>query len=198
MKKIGIITEDACSLPEKLIRDFGIEIVKLYFPEWEKFPEKNLYQLMKETKATSKTSAPPPGEYLSAYKKLDQEFEKILVITVSSKLSACFNSAFQAKELFEKPEKVFIFNSLQTVCGQGLLVLKAAELIEEGKEIDEILKILENLKKKIKLFGFLKNLLGRKNWQSEKMANCCFSNFKRIGCLSIFGNRGWGSKINWF
>ena len=35
MKKVGIITEDICSLPEKIIRDFQIEIVKtkLYFPE---------------------------------------------------------------------------------------------------------------------------------------------------------------------
>jgi hypothetical protein len=39
-----------------MIRDFGIEIVKtkLYFPEWERFPEKNLYQLMVETKQPQK------------------------------------------------------------------------------------------------------------------------------------------------
>lgn len=174
MKKIGIITEDVCSLPERIIKNFDIEIVKtkLFFPEWEKFREKNLYQLMKETKSAPKTSAPPPGDYLAAYKKLDQKFEKILVITVSSKLSACFNSAFQAKEFFERPEKVFLFDSWQAVCGQGLLVLKAVELINNGKEIDEILKILDKLKKKIKLFGFLKTTywaekIGRvKHWQT--------------------------------
>jgi fatty acid-binding protein DegV len=32
------------------------------------------------------------------------------------------------------------------------LVLKAVELIKEGKEIDEILEVLEKLKRKIKLF----------------------------------------------
>lgn len=173
MAKIGIITEDICSLPEKIIRDFQIEIVKtrLYLPEWEKFPEKNLYQLMKEIKATPKTSAPPPGDYLRAYKKLIQKFEKVLVITVSSKLSACFNSAFQAREIFDNPEKIFLFDSWQAAAGQGILVLKARELIEKGKEINEILKILENLKRKIKFFGFLKTTywaekIGRVNkWQ---------------------------------
>jgi DegV family protein with EDD domain len=144
MEKIGIITEDICSLPEKQIKDFKIEIVKtkLYFPEWEKFPEKNLYQLMKETKATPKTSAPPPADYLKAYQKLSKKFEKVLVITVSSKLSACFNFTFQAKELFKEPEKIFLFDSWQAVCGQGLLVLKAIELIDQGKDIEKILKIL--------------------------------------------------------
>lgn len=173
MEKIGIVTEDVCSLPEKMIRDFQIEFVKtkLYFTEWEKFPEKNLYQLMKETKAFPKTSAPSPGDYLKAYKKLSHTFEKILVINTSSKLSACFNSAFQARELFEKPEKVFLFDSWQAVCGQGLLVLRAIELIKEGKEIEEILKVLDELKRKIKLFGFLKTTywaekIGRVNhWQ---------------------------------
>jgi DegV family protein with EDD domain len=172
--KIGIITEDVCSLPERMIRDFGIEIVKtkLYFPEWEKFPEKNLYQLMAETKATPKTSAPPPGDYLRAYKKVLENHEMALVITLSSKLSACYNSAHQAREIFNEPEKIFIFDSWQTVAGQGLLVLRAIELIGEGKEIEEILKELENLKKKIKFFGFLKTTYwaektGRvKHWQT--------------------------------
>lgn len=174
MVKIGIITEDVCSLPERIIRDFEIEIVKtrLYFPVWEKSPERNLYQVMKETKATPKTSAPPPGDYLKAYRKLGANFEKILVITVSSKLSACFNSAFQARELFEKPEKIFLFDSWQAVCGQGLLVLKAVEMIKEEKRIEEILQVLEDLKRKIRLFGFLKTTywaekIGRvKKWQT--------------------------------
>jgi DegV family protein with EDD domain len=190
MEKIGIITEDVCSLPEKIIRDFGIEIVKtkLYFPEWEKFPEKNLYQLMAETKAGPKTSAPPPGDYLKAYQKLSKDFEKILVITISSKLSACFNSAHQAREVFEEPEKIFIFDSWQAVAGQGLLVLMAVELIKKGKEINDILKVLEDLKRKIKFFGFLKTTywaekIGRVN---HKLA-IAFNTLKIFGVFPYFG-----------
>lgn len=190
MKKIGIITEDVCSLPEKIVNDFGIEIVKtkLYFPEWERFPEKNLYQLMAETKATPKTSAPPPGDYLKAYKKVLENFEKALVISISSKLSACYNSAFQAKELYDNPSKIFLFDSFQAVASHGLLVLKAAQLIKEELEIEEILKILENLKKKIKLFGFLKTTywvekIGRiSHWQAK-----AFKILKGLGIQPYIG-----------
>lgn len=190
MEKIAVLTEDICSLPERLIRDFEIEIVKtkLYFPEWEKNPEKNLYQLMSQTKATPKTSAPPPGEYLKAYQKLNKNFEKILVITTSSKLSACFNCALQAKEMFEKPERIFLFDSWQAVCGQGLLVLKAVELIKAGKKIEEILKVLEELKKKIKLFGFL-----RTTYWAEKIGRVtywqgmAFKILKNLGVYPYFG-----------
>lgn len=183
-QKIGIVTEDVCSLPEKIIEDFGIEVVKtkLYFPEWNEFPEKNLYQFMKETKAVPKTASPSPGDYLNAFKKALENFEKILVICVSSKLSGCYNSAFQAKELFEDSSKIFLFDSLQAVAGQGLLVLKALEMIQQKKEIDEILKTLENLKRKIKFFGFLKTLF----W-AEKLGRVTSWQGRIFKTLKIFG-----------
>jgi DegV family protein with EDD domain len=199
--KIGIITEDVCSLPERMIRDFGIEIVKtkLYFPEWEKFPEKNLYQLMKETRATPKTSAPPPGEYLKAYRKLAKDFEKILVITVSSKLSACYNSAHQAREQFEESERIFIFDSWQAVAGQGLLVLKAVELIKGGKEINEILKELEVLKRKIQFFAFLKTTYwAEKIGRVKKWQGIVFQILKALGIQPYLGIKNGVVKLTGF
>ena len=156
-QSIGLIVDDVCSLPENIINDFQIEVVKvkLFFPEWEKFPEKNLYQLMKETKAHPKTSAPSPGDYLKAYKKVLNKFEKVLVITVSSKLSATYNSAFEARQLMPDPSRVFLFDSLLAAVPQGLLTIKATRLIKEGKKIEEIKKSLDNLKEKAKLMVFI-------------------------------------------
>jgi len=79
MSSIGLIIDDICSVPEKIINDFQIEIAKtkLYFSELGKFPEKNMYQVMVETKAHPKTSAPSPGDYLRAY-KLRERVEKEL------------------------------------------------------------------------------------------------------------------------
>lgn len=155
--KIGLITDDICSSPEKIINDLGIEVVKtkLFFPEWQKFPDKNLYQVMKETMAYPKTSAPSPGDFLKAYKKVLESYEKVLVITLTSKLSATYSSARQAKELMPDPSKIVIFDSLSAATSEGLLVIKAAKLIREGKDLEEILKTLENLRERIKFFGFL-------------------------------------------
>ena len=192
MKKIRVITEDVCSLPEKMITDFEIEIVKtkLYFPEWERFPQKNLYQLMMETMATPKTSAPSPGDYLRAYRKVLEKSEKALVIALSSKLSACYSSALQAREIFEKPEKIFVFDSLQAVASQGLLVLRAVELIREGKEMNEILEILENLKRKIKLFGFLRTTYwAEKIGRISKKMTFAFNILRILGVYPYFGTK---------
>jgi DegV family protein with EDD domain len=172
--KIGLVTDNICSLPEKLVDQYQVEVVKtkLFFPEWEKFPEKNMYQVMEETKAYPKTSAPPPGDYLKAYKKILEIFDEVLVITLSSKLSATYNSARQAKELMPDPSKIIIFDSLQASASEGLLALKAARLINEGKKIEEILKVLEHFQEKVKLIGFLETTywverIGRMNhWQA--------------------------------
>ncbi len=160
MKKIALISDDICSLPPSIIRKFEIEIVKtkMNFPEWEEWKERNIYQVIKETKKIPKTAAPSPGDFLKAYQKLKDIAQKILVITVSARLSGVFNSAFSARELFEESSKIFLFDSGSAVAGEGLLVLRAAELIKEGREIEEVLKELEILKKKIKFFAFLKTL----------------------------------------
>jgi len=190
MEKIGLITDDICSLPEKIIKEFQIEIVKtkLYFPEWERFPEKNLYQVMEETKAYPKTSAPSPGDFLKAYKKVLENFEKALVITLSSKLSATYNSAFQAKELMPDHSKIAVFDSLSAVAPEGLLVIQTNQLIREGKPLEEILKNLTNLRERIKLFGFLETTywvekIGRiTSWQAT-----AFKILKGLGIQPYIG-----------
>lgn len=188
--RIGLITDDICSLPDKIINDYQIEVVKtkLFFPDWEKFPEKNLYQVMRETKSPPKTSAPSPGDFLKAYKKVLENSEKALVITLSSKLSGTFNSAFQAKEFLPEPSKISLLDSLAAVVAQGLLVLEAAKLIREGKKVEEILKNLEKLRKKVKIFGFLETTywvekIGRMTyWQAT-----VFKILKELGIQPYIG-----------
>lgn len=190
MPSIGLVVDDICSLPAEIIDNFQIEVVKtkLYFPELEKSPDGNMYQVMEETKTHPKTSAPPPGDYLKAYKKLLERFEKILVITLTSKLSATYSSALQAKELMEDPSRIFIFDSLSAAVPEGLLAVRAGQLIQEEKEIEEILKTLEELRERAKLFGFLETTywvekIGRlSHWQAT-----CFKFLKGFGVLPMLG-----------
>ena len=189
-QSIGLVADDICSLPAKLLEELQIEIIKtkLFFPEWKKNPEKNLYQIMRETKAHPKTSAPSPGDYLKAYKKVLEKFKKVLVVTLTSELSVTYSSARQAKELMPDSSKIEIFDSLQASIPEGLLALKAAELIKKGQNIEEITKTLENLREKVKLFGFLETTywvekIGRmSHWQAT-----AFKILKGLGVQPMIG-----------
>ena len=151
---IGIVTEDVTILLPEILERYQIELVyaKYDWPPEKDLPGENIYQKMKEAdkrgiKTFVKTSQPSPKAYLDAFKKQLERFDKVLCITISSKISGCYNSACQAKEMLSEKEKerIYILDSLNAAAGEALLVLKAIELIQGQREISEIIEKLRNL-----------------------------------------------------
>ncbi len=166
MEKIGIVTEEAVDLPREIIEKYQIAIVpvKLFWPEIENLPGENTFQKMRElekmgTKSFGKTSQPSLKDFLDKYNYQLEKFDKVICITLTSKLSGSNNSAVQAKKFLEpgKQEKVFVLDSLSASSGQALAVLKAVELIESGKEINEIVKELEEFIPQIHCYVMFKD-----------------------------------------
>ena len=166
MKKIGLVVDESVDLPQEIIEKHQIEIVplKMDWPELENFSGENTFQKMREIekagiKSFGKTSQPSPKDFLTVFKKQLDKFEKILAITVTSVHSGTYNSACQAKNFLEEEnkEKVFVVDSLSLSAGLGLLTLKAVDLIESGKEVDEVVKELELFRPKVNLIGMLKD-----------------------------------------
>ena len=161
MEKIGIVVDEAADLPQEIIEKYQIAIVpvKLFWPELDGMPGGNTFQKMrelekKEIKSFGKTSQPSMKDFLDKYNYQLERFDKILCITITSKLSGTYNSANQAKKFLdeEKQKKVFIIDSLSASGGQALLILKAIDLIDQGKEIKEIVKELEEFVLKIHFY----------------------------------------------
>jgi DegV family protein with EDD domain len=151
---IGIVTDDIASILPKILERYQIELARTKF-EWkelEKIEGENIYQKIKKAyemkiETRPRTSQAMPKDYLDAYKKQLQRFEKVLCLTITSKISGCYNSAIQAREMLPENEKerVFVLDSLNGAAGQALLVLRAIELIQEQREIDEIVEELKKL-----------------------------------------------------
>jgi DegV family protein with EDD domain len=151
---IGIVTEDVASILPKILERYQIEIAKTKFewPELEKIEGENLYQKIKKAyemkiETRPRTSQATPKDYLDAYKKQLQRFDKVLCLTITSKISGCYNSAIQAREMLSEKERerVFVFDTLHGAAGQALFVLRAIELIQEQREIEEIIEELKRL-----------------------------------------------------
>lgn len=158
---IGFVTEDASTLPQKIIERYQIELarVKFEWPEMEKLEGENIYQKIQkayELKISTrpKTSQATPKDYFEAFKKQLQKFEKVLCVTISSQISGCYNSAIQAREMLkeEEKERVFVFDSYFAMGATALFVLRAIELTQEGVSLQEILETLENLKQKTQFY----------------------------------------------
>jgi DegV family protein with EDD domain len=163
---IGIVTDAAADLTAKIIERYKIEVIQYPYewPEGKKLSGENIYQKMRMAEKEGvqnppKTSLASPQNILKTYKKQLKSFDKVLVIMVSSKLSGGYNAALQARKILEERHsgKVYILDSLQGSAGQALLVLRAIELIQEQREISEVVAELKKMIPKIQLYAFLKN-----------------------------------------
>ena len=164
--QIGIVTEEGADLSQEIIEKYQIAVapIKMSWPEVETLPGENTFQKMREAekrgiKSFGKTSQPSLKDFLDKYQHQLERFSKVLCITLTSKLSGTYNSAIQAKN-FLKPEdakRVFVVDSLSVSAGEGLLILRALDLINQGKEIEEIVKDLEGFVPQIHFFAIIED-----------------------------------------
>lgn len=162
--KIGLVCDEGGDLPKEIVEKYEIEVLpfKLDLGQLEKF-EGNIYQKLRKAdkekiKAFVKTSQASPKEFFDAFKKRLEKFERIICITISSKLSGSFNSALQGKKFLGKDgEKICVIDSLNGSGGEGLLILKTLELIEKKIKFEEIIKRIKKLIPKIQLIGMVKD-----------------------------------------
>ena len=197
MNKIGLVVDEAADLPQEIIgrHQMAVVPVKMDWPDIENLPGENTFQKMREAekrgiKSFGKTSQPSSKDFLEAFKRQLERFEKIICITITSKLSGTYNSANQARGILseEDQKRVFIVDSLNASCGEGLSNLKAIDLIEAGKEIEEIVKELEKFTSQIYLYGMLEEVkwLEASGRISPALANWV-RRMQKIGVRPIIG-----------
>lgn len=189
MNKIKLLVDGGCDLPKEIMKKYNIELVGLNvsfndesYIAGEEIDNETFYKKMSESKELPKTSCPSPDRFLEAY-KCDED---ILMITVSSILSGTYSSANLAKDMYKDEndnKKIEILDSMSGSIGQGLLAIKAAELISEGKTLEKIVETLEVLKNNVIFYGTLETLEnaikgGRINPLAGKLINAL--NFKAI------------------
>lgn len=165
MDKIKIITDGSCDLSHEVLNKFNINVVPLgvsfgeeHYTAGVDIDNKEFYAKMKDSKELPKTFCPSPENFCKEYQC---EEDKIIVIALSSKLSGTYNSASLARELYlseHKEKDIRVIDSMTGSIGAGLLLIKAAKMISEGKDIDEIVEAIENLKEKISFYGTLETL----------------------------------------
>lgn len=157
---IKIITDSACDLKREYIDKNNIGLLSLVLnlndevikdDLGETLSYKDFYRQMREG-STPTTSQVNAHEFEEEFIKHVKNGDSIICITISSALSGTFNSANIARNniLEEYPEaKIELVDSLSVSMGQGLLVLKACEMKDNGKSIEEIVQWLEDNKRKI-------------------------------------------------
>ena len=103
-------------------------------------------QRLASSKEFPKTSQPPAGDFVEAFKHIRGEGDEALAVVVSSKLSGTVSSATAAKAELKDDAGIHIFDTLSVACGEGLMVLEAARMAQHGHSVADIMKQLENMR----------------------------------------------------
>ncbi len=168
MEKIKIITVSTADLPKGIIDKYDIEVLPLIVNIDEKsyldgvdITTSTLLEIMDRDGIYPTTTQVNPQRHYECFKKYLEQGYKILMISMSSKMSGTYQSACIAKDMLEC-EDVTVIDSLNVTSGLGVIVLKACRLKAEGysfKEIEkEIIDVIPHVKSII-AFNKLDNLI---------------------------------------
>lgn len=162
--KIALVTDSIADLPttyveENQIHVFNISVVINEVTNFDKLTIKNerFYSMMDTLTTYPKSAAPNPKSVENLYSFLSTYYDEIIVLTVSSKMSATYNTFVQAKSTFPG-QRIYVIDSIQNSAAEGLLVYEANEQIKLGKSALDIVSYIESLKRKTKILVSVKTL----------------------------------------
>ena len=160
---VKIIVDSACELTKKEAEEMDLLFLPLTttidgtaYQDGVTIDHERFYELLKTCQKTPVTSQLRPIDYETAFQEAAKEYDEILVITMSAKLSGTYQSAvFAAKEW---QGNVTIVDSGNVTIGEQILIKYAVKLRNAGMHANEIASELELVKKRIVVLGIVDTL----------------------------------------
>ncbi|MDR1774218.1 MAG: DegV family protein [Clostridioides sp.] len=150
---IKLLCDTLCDIPDEITNKEYVDVVPLtvIFPDMEyketiDITKEEFYRIVKEKDCIPKTSQATYMDFKTRYDKYVEEGYDIICITGAAKSSGTFQSACIAKADMEKGN-IEVFDTNNLSLGSGQYVIKACELIEQGKGLQEICAELNELHK---------------------------------------------------
>ena len=159
-----IVADSSCDLNKDLEKrldirlvPFSIDVEDKKFTDNKDLEVNNLIKAMNKSPNPVKTSCPSPGDFAVEYLDMDSVF----AVTISSKLSGTYNSAFLARDMIleKNPEKfIHVFDSKSASVGETLVAIKIQEMIEQNLKNLDIVEKVEKYIGEMKTFFILESL----------------------------------------
>jgi DegV family protein with EDD domain len=150
MPEIAVVTDTACDLPKPTRDKYGIQTVPLVvrFGTDEcldtELTVDEFWRRAHQAPPYPGTSQPSAGMFEEAFAPLVEQGAHVLCLTITSRHSGTFNSAYVASQRF--PGQVTVFDTLSLSLGQGYQAIAAAQAAADGHSLEEIVAQLESIR----------------------------------------------------
>lgn len=164
MSKIQLVADSTCDLSPALIEKYHVAIIPLCivmddksYYDGEQITPVEIYEWSNTNRRTPKTAAVSYERALQTLKPFMENGDEILFFGISEQMSTTCNILRLIKGDLDY-DKLYIIDSMNLSTGIGLQILYAAELIAEGKDIQEIIERVEQRRGKVRASFVVENL----------------------------------------
>ncbi|WP_239094088.1 DegV family protein [Bacillus sp. B15-48] len=151
VKRIAWVTDSTAILDEELVQHpdlyqvpMSIILDGVEYTDGVDLSAKQLYEKLKTLNEPPKTSQPSVGAFKELYEKLMKEYDEVIAVLLSKKLSGTIDSSEQASKLLTKP--IATIDSKILTYPQTVLIKKGMELSRNGANVQEIKEQLEEIR----------------------------------------------------
>lgn len=145
--KRAIITDSSSTITPELASELGIYTIPMEIivdsQEYEEFVtiDTNTFMNYLENGSIVKTSQPAVGKLIELVEKLLEEYDEVIHISLSSKLSGTYQTAKLLESNFDNRYKVI--DSLRFSISQKQIVLDVIEMIKQNYTLEQITHTIE-------------------------------------------------------
>jgi hypothetical protein len=149
---IGLVTDSTCDIPVDLLQKYQIQVVPLTVHFGEEFfldritmqPEQ-FFRKLQSSPVYPSTAQPAYSEFINRYNYLATHYKSIISAHISSGMSGTWqNSANAARKASEESgKKITVIDTKRITSSLGLIVLRAAEMIDSGAGHNEVVEGIE-------------------------------------------------------
>lgn len=161
--KIKIVTDSSVQLTTDEIKKYQITVVPLtvviddeVYTDGVDLSREEFMTKMGQAHNLPQTSQPSLGSFLDYYDDLARDGSEIISIHMTATISGTVNAARQAAQISKA--KVTVVDSEFTDRAMAFQVLQAAQAAQTGASLDDILKIIKDIKAHTQLYMSVTNL----------------------------------------
>jgi DegV family protein with EDD domain len=163
---IRVVTDSAADLPVELLKEHDIVVVPLDVrlgdvpaSEMSSLTPAEFWVRVAQSDALAETSAPSPGAFRDAFAAAAHDgADGVVCVTLSSALSATFQSAVAGAAAVAGEIAVEVIDSRSVTMGEGFIVLDAAEAAARGGDLVSVAGAARASIGKVRVLGGLDSL----------------------------------------
>ncbi|GEL07925.1 DegV family protein [Salisediminibacterium halotolerans] len=194
---IALVVDSACDIPQEWLDTYQIfmlplnlEVDQSTYLDKVTLQSDTFYDKLDASSDQPKSSQPSLMSVESLYQQLLQQYDSVLSLHVSQKLSGTFDVCYKASQAVD-PERIHVINTRTLSGAFGLIAYEAAKAIDQGSSLAEVKQTVDNFTPKSEILvsvPTLKHMIrgGRVSPLQGKVAR--WLNMKPIVSIDADGN----------